>query len=863
LDILELYAFVFPTTFCVPTVHGVTKSLGLQPPQEDSDYPLSLIECADILLSILTTHSKKEKLLEIAGVMGHNGRSWGWTPYVFAAMGQTYDAKTTISSTRNTLNVWSKLPEWTEAPPQPPPSHHSITGDEVRSALQSILTTKQGAESRAEQMNYATRLAEGFKPPDVPDHPHVILAEAGTGVGKTLGYLAPATVWSSKNDGAVLVSTYTKNLQRQISEEFKRIYPDPDVRSRKVTVRKGRENYICLLNFEELAAASGTAQPKGTPIAAGLMARWVMETEDGDLTGNSFHGWLPGLLGKNTTLALADHRGECIFSGCDHYHRCFGENALRKASRTPLVIANHAVVMIKAAHGDDDLPHHLIFDEGHHLFDAAESSFCAALTGVETHDLRRWLLGPESGRKSRARGLKKRVEDLLTGDESALRLMEDIMHHARFLPTHDWLQRLRQGNVIGSAEECLRDVYQQVWARADGKEGPYSLETHIFPVSDPLQISAQKLLIDMKALRQPITRMAARLRQKLTEETDTLAPDTRNRLDAVASSLERRVHSGLTPWVELLKSICDGVTTTEMVDWIEIDRNENNIFDVGLHRHYVDPTKPFAESLKSKIHSMIVTSATLKDKNGEDWTSADVFSGAQHLSEAPTRFSIGSPYDYIQQTRVFIITDVKKTDVEQLAAAYRALFEAAGGGCLGLFTSIQRLIGVQKRIVQPLSEADITLYAQHVDGIDTGTLVDMFRDDTHSCLLGTDAVRDGVDVPGESLRLIAFDRVPWPRATLLHKARKQAFGGADYDDRLTRLKLKQAFGRLIRTATDRGVFVMLDSAIPTRLMDAFPEGVIIERIGIAEAIQKSKEFLKTSCFNDYDILQSIDKQFEE
>ena len=216
------------------------------------------------------------------------------------------------------------------------------------------------------------------------------------------------------------------------------------------------------------------------------------------------------------------------------------------------------------------------------------------------------------------------------------------------------------------------------------------------------------------------------------------------------------------------------------------------------------------------------------------------------MDDAPLRFSVQSPFDYAAQTRVFIVTDVKKTDMDQLAAAYRELFTAAGGGGLGLFTSIQRLRAVHKRISQPLSEADITLYTQHVDGIDTGTLVDMFRDDTHSCLLGTDAVRDGVDVPGESLRLIAFDRVPWPRATLLHKARKKEFGGSDYDDRLTRLKLKQAYGRLVRTATDHGVFVMLDSAMPSRLMDAFPEGVKIERLGIAEAIAKTKEFLLPS-----------------
>ena len=103
-------------------------------------------------------------------------------------------------------------------------------------------------------------------------------------------------------------------------------------------------------------------------------------------------------------------------------------------------------------------------------------------------------------------------------------------------------------------------------------------------------------------------------------------------------------------------------------------------------------------------------------------------------------------------------------------------------------------------------------------------------------------MRDGVDVPGPSLRLIVFDRVPWPRPDLAHRARRQAFG-AGYDDMLVRLKLKQAYGRLVRRADDRGVFVLLDPAMPSRLLGAFPEGIEIERLGLAEAIAATRDFL--------------------
>ena len=142
-----------------------------------------------------------------------------------------------------------------------------------------------------------------------------------------------------------------------------------------------------------------------------------------------------------------------------------------------------------------------------------------------------------------------------------------------------------------------------------------------------------------------------------------------------------------------------------------------------------------------------------------------------------------------------------------------------------------------------MAEAGLTLYAQHVVKLDTGALVDLFRSEENSCLLGTDAVRDGVDVPGRSLRLLVFDRIPWPRPDILHKARRETFGGRTYDDALARARIAQAFGRLIRRADDRGVFVMLDAAAPTRLFSGLPEGVELQRMGLVDAIEQVGDFL--------------------
>ena len=143
-------------------------------------------------------------------------------------------------------------------------------------------------------------------------------------------------------------------------------------------------------------------------------------------------------------------------------------------------------------------------------------------------------------------------------------------------------------------------------------------------------------------------------------------------------------------------------------------------------------------------------------------------------------------------------TDVPKGDIPALAAAYARLIEASQGGVLGLFTAIRRLRAVHGRSADRLARNGLPLYAQHVDPIDTGTLVDIFRDDPRASLLGTDALRDGVDVPGHSLRLVVMEQVPWPKPSILHRARRLASGGAAYDDRMIRARLAQAFGRLIR-----------------------------------------------------------------
>jgi len=845
-DLLELYAFVRPARFCPPTPAGLAVALGLPVPADTAGRLLSLRRAAVLLLRELETEGRLDaQARALAPAMARGG--WLWGPYVLQALGLTAEAAATGDKG---YRVWDLLPEWTEEPREDPPGTAPVEPAEARGRLASLLGP--GAEARPQQADYASAVTAAFAPRQRRGEPAVVLAEAGTGVGKTLGYIAAASLWAERNGAPVWLSTYTRNLQHQLDGELDRLFPDRREKERRVVVRKGRENYLCLLNYAERARAlpAMVAQGGDGPVALGLVARWMARTRDGDMVGGDMPGWLADLVGRNRVTLLADRRGECIHGACEFYRRCFVERTIRRARQADLVVANHALVMIQAALGAEEgaQPTRLVFDEGHHLFDAADSAFAAHLSGQETAEMRRWLLGAEGARglgAARRRGLRRRLEDLLAEDPALEEQADLALRAARALPSDGWQARLAEGRAEGPLEDFLLLLRQQVFARAESVGEGYSLECPPLPLVDGLAAAAAALEERLGALDGPLKALAEQLTTKLDDESATLESEQRRRIEALLRSLQRRVLVPLSAWRGMLQGLGEPPPDA-FVDWFAVERIEGHEVDVGYYRHWVDPTEPFANAVLAPAHGALLTSATLTDRSGdpeEDWRVAEARCGLPYLPPGVgLRAQVPSPFDYARQTRALVVTDVRKDDLDQVAAAVRELFIASSGGALGLFTAISRLKAVRARIADPLEQAGVSLLSQHVDGLDVSTLVEIFRAETDSCLLGTDAIRDGVDVPGEALRLIVFDRVPWPRPDLRHKARRQRFGGRHYDDRLTRLKLRQAFGRLIRRAGDRGVFVLLDPMMPSRLATAFPEGVALQRIGLAEAVAEVRAF---------------------
>ena len=829
LDLLELFAFVHPARFVVPTPKGLAHALDIPDPASDDAVPALLQEAAGALLQRCEETDWAEREGAWSALQSLARLRWPWAAVI---------APHVAKPDRAEKWLFSRLPEWEEAPERPQPAQVAIEPNEVEARLERL--TGEGAERREGQRLYAREAGRVFAPRARRSVPHMLLAQAGTGIGKTLGYLAPASLWTEKSQGTVWVSTFTKNLQRQLRNESKRAWPEVRTDgSRPVVVRKGRENYLCLLNLED--ALQGGFGGRAA-ILAQLVARWAAFSQDGDMIGGDLPGWLGTLFRNRAIRSLTDQRGECVYAGCPHYRKCFIERAARASAQADLVIANHALVMVNAARGRDHAqrPTRIVFDEGHHVFEAADSTFSAALTGQEAIELKRWIAGPEKGSRGRRRGLAARLAELASYDEAGAKAIAQACRAAEALPSDGWLQRLAEGNPFGPVEALLAAVRAVTYARDEsgGQDMGYGIETEAAQLDGNFVELAQQAAGALAAIRQPLIRLGVRLEALAEDPPDWLDSQGRARIEGARHSLGWRIDT-LAAWEALLNRL-GGPADPDFVDWLAVERSDAREFDVGLHRHFLDPMKPFAKVVLEPAHGVMLTSATLcsSGADGQDWDAALARSGALHLEGQPLLASAESPFDYASRAEVLIVTDVPKGDLAALAGAYGRIIEASRGGVLGLFTAIRRLRAVHGRIADRLARAGLPLYAQHVDPIDTGTLVDIFRDDPAASLLGTDALRDGVDVPGHSLRCVVMEQVPWPKPSILHRARRAAGGGSAHDDRLIRARLAQAFGRLIRTGEDSGHFVVLSSAFPTRLLTAFPPGTPVIRLPLDEALQR-------------------------
>ncbi|MCX8502014.1 MAG: ATP-dependent DNA helicase, partial [Alphaproteobacteria bacterium] len=566
LDLLELYVFVLPCRPCVPSILGLVEALGLPPVKgsDQSGLAISQILVAETLLERLRAEAEPEAVF-LAGSLTKAG--WGWGAAVQSALAGVAPVQKTAG-----FQVWKGLAEYYSEAPPPPATQRPVSEAAARLSLSQVLG--EDAEKRVSQADYAAALTWAFAPRAEVDSPNLVLAEAGTGVGKTIGYLVPSFLWARQNQDRVWVSTYSRNLQNQIMRELEKLYPDATERGKKCVIRRGRENYLCLLNYEEALRLS-TLNPSGT-IALGLMARWLAKTNDGDLRGADFPQFLPLLVGREWSTDLADRRGECIYGACSHYNKCFIEKSIRKAQQAEIVIANHALVLFNLSCFDPAaaprephdgpeagggegvsgspstppdslehslpavaadptgssylvLPQRLVFDEGQHIFAAADAIFAVEFSTRTSGELRQWLLGKDDSQSRavagrRSHGLALRVEPLLHPEDQASRdLLQIILKAARELPRG--LMTEERGR--GAIEELFALVRHQTLQQAEVRSEEFGLEAAKFPQIDGLVGAARRAEQSLESLAAPLERLRLRLLERLVEEAESIETSLR------------------------------------------------------------------------------------------------------------------------------------------------------------------------------------------------------------------------------------------------------------------------------------------------------------------------------------------------
>jgi len=699
----------------------------------------------------------------------------------------------------------------------------------------------------------------------------ILLVEAGTGTGKSLAYLLPAAAWALQNGERTIVSTSTINLQEQLVGKDLPLVRQLLGEGVRWTLLKGRGNYISIRRALLAVQGARTLFPEDRSRELADLLQWVEQTRDGSLAD---------LAVAPTPEVWEEVKSDpdiCLRARCPHFQRCFYQAARRAAAGAELLVVNHHLlftdVALRRATGNHSesavLPpyRHVILDEAHNVEDVATSHLGVNLsraglfrTLARLDRNGRGILAAiqdvvtaapvgEAGRGALLQRLDSRIHPALAEARAALELLFETLE-AHIPPGESGTLRLgggvaprRASGGDGAAEGAHGDHWD-----GDGDGASHAAQAVGLELWDDLRVRERGEVV--LRLFPRLERELAELRERIRLEEGWEVRLEGRLLDLHA--LERRLAAAA---VGIRLVLDPGEGKGNFVRWLEGTRSpRRGVENLLLAAAPLDPGPLLREDLFRRVETAVLTSATLTTRRRFDFVRGrlGLRQGEEGLEEVELRdgeeadalaiheLLVPSPFDYGNQSLLAVPTGLPPLqDPAFQRATARVAAELAGitgGGIFVLFTSHRALRTVAGHLRESGIEGRFPLFVHGESH--RSLLLEAFVGSGRGILLGTTSFWEGVDVPGEPLRGLVLQKLPFRVPTEpVTEARTEAIEAAggnpfwSYLLPLAALRLKQGFGRLIRSGEDRGAVVLLDDRILTRrygryLRESLPETLL-------------------------------------
>ncbi len=623
-----------------------------------------------------------------------------------------------------------------------------------------------------------------------------LLAEAGTGTGKSLAYLLPAIYHAVLNGRPVVVSTNTINLQDQLYHKDIPMLQGCLPFTFKAAMLKGRANYLCLRRWLVLSRS-----PSISPSEALLLIRtlvWLASTETGDRAELNLATTESALWSRVSAQAES-----CALGKCTQFRRgsCFVLRARRNAESAHLIVVNHALLLADLATSGGILPEYcrVIVDEAHHLEEEATEQLGFALSWG---DLSTFLAGlHQVASNQRSAGF---LPDLLSAMRP-LSIPEGSVEGIRTLvsATQEAVDAaLAEGR---SFFETLRYfLHDQATERSPmGTRLRITTSTRAQPGWSEVEVRWSELTSRLKHLQ--------RMLDRLEREVETLDDSQLLEREGVLAEL-----SGFAAYLDRLRTEGTAIVCSPGPNGIYWISGTNCLEELAIRSAPLHVGEALNEALFSCKQSVILTSATLTTEGSFDYIRERL--GLENARE----LIVGSPFDYRRSTMLYVARDIPEPTrppfQKAVEGAILELALALGGRTLVLFTSHAQLRATSGAIRPKLEQHGILLLSHGLDG-SRRRLLQAFKTSPRAVLMGTSSFWEGIDVVGEALSCLVIVKLPFAVPTdPIFAARAEAFEEPfrQYSVPQTILKFKQGFGRLIRSHGDRGVVVILDSRLGSK-----------------------------------------------